>query len=70
MEAAANDLIDMLLDTEEQVSKEDEKSVVPSGEKRVKNTGKKIVLYCIVLLGVRFFFMLVICVGGHCSLAD
>ncbi|XP_027744226.1 dynein heavy chain 5, axonemal isoform X1 [Empidonax traillii] len=38
VEAAANDLINMLLDTEIQVSKEDEKSVVPSGEKRLKNT--------------------------------
>ncbi|KAJ7395639.1 hypothetical protein BTVI_152782 [Pitangus sulphuratus] len=41
VEAAANDLINMLLDTEVQVSKEDEKSVVPSGEKRLKNTGKR-----------------------------
>ncbi|RLV98350.1 hypothetical protein DV515_00010875 [Chloebia gouldiae] len=41
VEAAANDLINMLLDTEEQVSKEDEKSIVPSGEKRDKNTTKE-----------------------------
>ncbi|XP_032555846.1 dynein heavy chain 5, axonemal isoform X2 [Chiroxiphia lanceolata] len=38
VEAAANDLIDMLLDTEVQISKEDERSVVPSGEKTLKNT--------------------------------
>ncbi|XP_027519575.1 dynein heavy chain 5, axonemal isoform X9 [Corapipo altera] len=38
VEAAANDLIDMLLDTEVQISKEDERSVVPSGEKNLKNT--------------------------------
>ncbi|XP_027537399.1 dynein heavy chain 5, axonemal isoform X11 [Neopelma chrysocephalum] len=38
VEAAANDLINMLLDTEVQISKEDERSVVPSGEKRLKNT--------------------------------
>ncbi|XP_017684619.1 PREDICTED: dynein heavy chain 5, axonemal isoform X3 [Lepidothrix coronata] len=38
VEAAANDLIDMLLDTEVQISKEDERSVVPSGEKKLKNT--------------------------------
>lgn len=50
MEAAANDVINMLLDMEEQVSKEDEKSIAPSGEKRDKNTGKKIVLYCSVFL--------------------
>uniref|UniRef100_H0ZAY7 AAA+ ATPase domain-containing protein n=1 Tax=Taeniopygia guttata TaxID=59729 RepID=H0ZAY7_TAEGU len=41
VEAAVNDLINMLLDTKEQFSK-DEKSIVPSGEKRDKNTGKKI----------------------------
>ncbi|KAL2307869.1 hypothetical protein Nmel_000857, partial [Mimus melanotis] len=41
VEAAANDLINMLLDMEEQVSKEDEKSIVPSGEKRDKNTAKR-----------------------------
>ncbi|RMC15911.1 hypothetical protein DUI87_08116 [Hirundo rustica rustica] len=38
VEASANDVINMLLDTEEQVSKDDEKSIVPSGEKRDKNT--------------------------------
>ncbi|XP_051632386.1 dynein axonemal heavy chain 5-like, partial [Manacus candei] len=38
VEAAANDLIDMLLDTEVQISKEDERSLVPSGEKKLKNT--------------------------------
>lgn len=43
MEDAANELINMLLDTEAQVRKED-KSVVPTGEIRNKNTGRKIVL--------------------------
>lgn len=43
MEDAANELINMLLDTEVQVRK-DEKSIVPTGEIRGKNTGKKIVL--------------------------
>ena len=44
MEDAVNELINMLLDTEVQVRKEDEKSVVPTGEIRGKSTGKKIVL--------------------------
>ncbi|XP_051466218.1 dynein axonemal heavy chain 5 [Apus apus] len=40
VEEAANELINMLLDTEEQVRKED-KLVVPTGEIKGKNTGKK-----------------------------
>lgn len=50
MEASANDLINMLLATEEQGSKADEKSIVASGEKRDKNTGKKIVFYFLVFV--------------------
>lgn len=43
MEEAAHELINMLLDTEVLVRKED-KSVVPAGEIKGENTGKKIVL--------------------------
>lgn len=50
VEASANDLINMLLATEEQGSKADEKSIVASGEKRDKNTGKKIVFYFLVFV--------------------
>lgn len=43
VEDAANELINMLLDTEVQARKED-KSVVAAGEIRGKTTGKKIEL--------------------------
>jgi len=44
VEDAANELINMLLDTEMQVRKEGKRSIVPTGKTRGKNTGKKIVL--------------------------
>lgn len=45
VEEAANELINMLLDTEVQVKK-DEKSVVSTGERRGKSTGKIVLLLC------------------------
>lgn len=49
VEEAANELINMLLDTEVQVKKEDEKPVDLTDEIREKNTGKiKLYLYVYV----------------------
>lgn len=62
VEEAANELINMLLDTEVQVKK-DEKPVVPTGEINGKNAGKIVLSLCAycsvwsILLGV--------CVGGR-----
>lgn len=45
VEEAANELINMLLDTEVQVKK-DEKSVDPTGEIRRKSAGKIVLFLC------------------------
>lgn len=65
VEEAANELINMLLDTEVQVKKEDEKPVDLTDEIKEKNTGK-IILY----LYVSVSFACLIPLRGYCSSAD